>query len=121
MHFNNRNTMAVCFAIALLGGVLVLGLLPTAVVACPMCSESLPSGAGGHKQSTAAAIQAATLQVSEQNQSDWAQGFYYSILLMLAVPFSVVAGLGGLLYWSVHRCSWASPTPFEAVTSPRTA
>ena len=44
----------------------------------------------------------------------WAEGFYYSILFMLAVPFTLAAGLSGLLYVGMRNAPKrpiSTPTP----------
>lgn len=73
--------------------------------ACPMCASNLPGGDGptgvetGPTAVTAGgkpAISAAT------GQGDLARGFYLSILLMLAVPYTMLLG-GGLVLWRLVR------------------
>ena len=80
----------------LLTAVLTLGLAASAARACPMCSENLPAasdkkmGGMGDDPSTA---QAPAL----------AEGFYYSIVLMLVVPYTMLAGGGVGLYYLLRK------------------
>ncbi|MHC4392045.1 MAG: hypothetical protein ACYS22_12115 [Planctomycetota bacterium] len=57
-------------------GLLVLGS-PDLAEACPTCQDSLVGQSGG----------------------DLGEGFYWSILLMIGVPFSL---LGGVIAWLVY-------------------
>jgi len=63
--------------------------------ACPMCSESLSSGSSPGENPDSDAPNSASGSLAE--------GFYYSILLMLAVPFSMAGGLGGALYLNLRK------------------
>ena len=64
------------FTIAVFFGML-LAVGP--VSACPVCVSALENGAG-------------------QDSSNLATGFYYSILFLLAVPFTLAGGLGSYLF-----------------------
>lgn len=99
--------------------------------ACPMCASNLPGGDGptgvetGPTAVTAGgkpAISAAT------GQGDLARGFYLSILLMLAVPYSMAACGGAVLWWHLRRARQAvtilgdpAATPTAADDSSQTA
>jgi hypothetical protein len=63
---------------------LSLSLFLSTAQACPNCKDSLPNG------QPASTDGAATPQV--------AQGYAWSIYFMLAVPFTLVAALGGAAY-----------------------
>lgn len=86
-------------------GVMVPLGLPVAG-ACPMCSQSLapptpaagPDGGGSD---------------TPRSGSGLAEGFYYSILLMLGTPLLLAAGLGGMLVM-VMRSQRQSPHSREA-------
>jgi len=43
-----------------------------------------------------------------QNGASLARGFYWSILLMVATPFTIVGGVGAVLLWLYRR---ARPAP----------
>ena len=98
-----RFTSVAFVSVLLLGG--AVSWWDTPAQACPMCSESLPSNSPGQDSGDAAAVS------SNQTGSGLAEGFYYSILLMLAMPFLMVAGLGGMLYLSAKRASNGPPVP----------
>jgi hypothetical protein len=67
----------------------VLAIAQTAT-ACPMCKEALNAGGG-----------------------DLVNGFFYSILFMLSMPFLIVSGMSGYLYLLVRRAR-AAQTPGQA-------
>lgn len=62
--------------------------------ACPNCSDSLPS--------------AAQAEDGAEPTGSLAEGFYWSILLMMGAPFVVVGGLGGMLYVTIKRSGQAA-------------
>jgi uncharacterized paraquat-inducible protein A len=66
--------------------VLVL-LIASVAAACPTCKEGLAQN-DPHGQSIAA-------------------GYYYSILFMMAMPFTVLGTFGGLAYLSIRRARQA--------------
>ncbi len=72
--------------------VAVAAMLSLAAVAegCPKCRESLPNG------------QQQAGQVSEPNV---AQGYAWSIYLMIAIPFLMVATLGGTAFVLIRKAS----------------
>lgn len=74
--------------------------------ACPMCSENLSTDTPSKGQDTGDANPTPT-----KNGSNLAAGFYYSILLMLAVPFSMMAGLGGALYHQMRKAAATAEPP----------
>lgn len=91
---------------------------------CPLCAESLPNevdqdrveaggaaperggvdggagsgGSGGARGVGAEATAGGSL----------AEGFYYSILFMMAMPFVLVGGFGGVLYWGIRKSAGRS-------------
>lgn len=73
--------------------VLILLLTATLSPACPMCSDALPQS-----ESQAASTEAQDVATSNNAGAGLATGFYYSIVLMLAVPFATMAGLVTMLY-----------------------
>lgn len=82
--------------------VLAVGLHPSPAVGCPACSESLPNAAvepGDSAPPAALIVSAPTRKVG----GSLAHGFYYSILLLLAVPFFAVAAMGTVLWVQLHR------------------
>lgn len=76
--------------------------------ACPMCSEGL---SGGDRSVVGSPGSAGT-------GSALAEGFYYSILLMLAVPFSMMACLVGMLYWRLRKPTMTQQYPRPVANSP---
>lgn len=87
----NRHLRRILLASVLTTAVslMIFAASPTAQ-ACPMCSESLPNNGA---DSTAAG----------PADNSLAAGFYYSILLMLAVPASIASGFGIVLYRATHK------------------
>lgn len=67
--------------------------------ACPMCVEQLPSETNAAAPPAADAASPASGGASPQ----LAEGFYYSILLMLAVPYALALGGGVTIYTLLHR------------------
>jgi uncharacterized paraquat-inducible protein A len=67
-------------------------LIASVAAACPNCKEGLA-------------------QNDPQGQSI-AAGYYYSILFMMAMPFTVLGTFGGLAYLSIRRARQAQ-TPRE--------
>ena len=83
--------------------------------ACPMCSESLPDNTqpAGFDTSSNDGI-------TTNSNGSLAKGFYYSIVLMLAVLFSLIGGLCGMLYWSVQNSDKnAQSLPTRLVNPPK--
>jgi hypothetical protein len=83
----------------LLAAVVILLLAPAAAAACPLCKDA--------KADTDYAGGTASLP----------KGFYYSILLMVAAPFSVVGGLAFRIYLSRRRTSAASAVEESATAT----
>ncbi len=75
-------TAAACLA----GGVLLV-TMPTS--ACPMCSESVPEG------DSAAG--------TDNGPSNTAKGYFWSILFMMAAPFTLAGGAGVVLYLTLRK------------------
>lgn len=69
------------FAILIMLGVTVVMFFSADTVACPLCAENLPA---------------------DEQAGKTAQGFYWSILFMMSVPFLLAGGFGGTL-WYVSR------------------
>ena len=87
----NRRPLFLLVALALgLAGF----LFAPAAQACPWCGESLPNG-----KSTDSML---SRPDSPNVQSSLAQGFYYSILLMVFVPYLVLGGIGYYL-WRMYQ------------------
>lgn len=87
------------------GGVVMAGVLWVGVVAaeswgCPMCSESLPNGTQGGGEGSK---QVEGRPGAGEGGRELARGFYYSILLMLAVPGCVAGGFGFMFYRVVKQ------------------
>jgi hypothetical protein len=61
----------------------VVALLASVAAACPTCREGLAEN-------------------DPQGQS-LAAGFFYSILFMMAAPFTILGAFGGLAYLSIRR------------------
>ena len=57
-------------------------LLTGAAEACPMCKEAIASQQGG---------------------GDLKSGFFYSILFMLSMPFTIFGSMSGYFYWQVKK------------------
>ncbi len=70
----------------------------SSALGCPMCSESLPGGDGPVVETVPS-----DGEPSAPRTGRLAEGFYYSIVLMLAVPFSMMAGLIGVFYWKLRH------------------
>lgn len=66
--------------------------------ACPMCSENLPTGVESSTPSDGETV---------ETEVSLAAGFYYSILLMLAVPFTLMLSLGGAMYFHSRKAAAA--------------
>jgi hypothetical protein len=79
---------------------IVLLIAPTLVSACPLCKDSKSDAdyAGG--------------------TASLPSGFYYSILLMIAAPFTVVGGLALRIYLAHRRRRLAAEGGAEASDSP---
>jgi hypothetical protein len=103
-----RNTLIILALLTITGG---LWFSPSQARGCPSCSESLPSG-GGVGDNTTSGLGGGGVVAG--SQGSLAQGFYYSILLMLAVPFTLAAGLGGFFYRSARAAAQARLTAPEA-------
>ena len=79
---------------------LAIGLgLASSTLACPMCADNLPSGGATRKAETALADNPASGAPSPA----LAEGFYYSILALLGVPITLVAGGGVATYRALNR------------------
>lgn len=77
-------------------------LLPALAGACPLCKEATADTPGG------------TASLGE--------GFYYSILLMIAAPFATVATLGFLIFRSRRRARKSTADdPVRFLADPRGA
>lgn len=88
-------------------------LIGSPVHACPMCSESLPDNTQppGFDAPQADGI-------TTNSNGSLAKGFYYSILLMLTVLFSLAGGLGGMLYWAVRKSDNNPQSPLTRLADP---
>ncbi len=84
-----------------------LALAASTAWACPMCADNLPTQAA-QESGGAAALPNVAQAVRDADGSaappraDLARGFYLSILLMLAVPYTMLLG-GGLVLWRLVR------------------
>jgi len=87
--------------------------LGSPVHACPMCSESLSDNTQPPGLDASQAEGAAT-----NSGGSLAKGFYYSILLMLTVLFSLAGGLGGMLYWAVRKSDNNLQPPLTRLINP---
>lgn len=79
--------------------ILVVTLLSVEAGACPTCAENLPSAAD------AEANRAAGLPDNPSGASSpqLAEGFYYSILFMLAIPYTLVTAGGVMIYFKLRK------------------
>ena len=73
-----RTVIAIGAAFAL------VALMGSMAVACPNCQNALAEDPAGN---------------------GLARGFYWSILLMMSMPFALVAGFGGLMYLEVRKAA----------------
>jgi hypothetical protein len=78
-------------ALLCLSALLVAGPMAPKVAACPNCKLML-----AEDQAPDSAGQAST------SPGGLAEGFYWSILLMMAAPFGLVAGFGGVLLFTLR-------------------
>jgi len=83
------------YKMGLFGLTVILWLGPglTLIHACPMCSENLTSATNPPTDPSGA-----TDTPTASPGGSLATGFYYSILLMLAVPFLMMTTFCGVLY-----------------------
>lgn len=65
----------------------VLLVLPALAVACPSCKQALASQEGG---------------------GDLVQGFFWSILFMVSMPFTILGVFSGCMYLAVRRARAAN-------------
>lgn len=72
--------------------VAVFSVWSTPIRACPLCSEETEAQSQANAESP-----------------DLAAGFSYSVLFMLAVPYSMLAGFGYVIYRN-HRASMIAQT-----------
>jgi hypothetical protein len=79
----------------LAGALLVDMLLVNTADACPTCKVAL----GSH----------------DKGQGDVVSAYMYSILFMMAMPFTLVAAFGGYLYYIVRRARQEAPVKAEDV------
>lgn len=100
------------------------------VRACPMCASNLPGGDGPAAVGDApdAGPASGDAMQSSAGQGDLARGFYLSILLMLAVPYTMLVSGGAVLWWHFRRAgevviplSDAAATPAAVDHSSQTA
>ncbi len=82
--------LVLAFAVA----ALLLCVAAADVTACPNCREALPNGKQVEGQPPEARV---------------AQGFAWSIYLMLAVPFTLAATLGGAAFILIRKASQQPP------------
>lgn len=95
-----------------LAAALLLALAGSAT-ACPNCAEAMP-GSNTPPAATGAEPGVAATDAPDADaprQAGLADGFYWSILLMLAVPYTLVGGIGYGIYRATrHR----RPAPLPA-------
>ena len=83
----------------LLAGVILFGLLADTASACPTCKEALAGTEGG---------------------GDIVNGYFYSIMFMVSMPFTILGGFGVCVYRAVNKAK-ASGMYDEANYMPRSA
>jgi len=89
---------------ALIAATLFFAAIGSAV-ACPNCKETVAQADG---QIVASAGNDNGPSGANMPRSDMARGFNYSVLLMLAVPYTMV-GVGGFsIYWLLRKSSAAN-------------
>jgi len=91
MTFLRRHSKTLVFALAWI-------VLPALLSACPLCKEAQPSNAVAG--------------------TDMWRGMYWSILLMIAVPFGVVASVIVAIVRARRRQSAVLAAPFVAAGAP---
>lgn len=92
----------------LLMALVIVMFCPASVEACPNCTEILSESKSG------------TPTIDPQQAQGLATGFYWSILFMIATPFSIVGGLGAMLYFNIRKNAPKSE-PGRPRPAPRTA
>jgi heme/copper-type cytochrome/quinol oxidase subunit 2 len=82
--------------------VLLVGLASAAAHACPTCKESLATAGG--------------------NQAGLVQGYFWSIIFMMSMPFVILSGLSLYMYSLVRRArrdaATGSPVPLTQMEEP---
>jgi heme/copper-type cytochrome/quinol oxidase subunit 2 len=84
-------------ALLMITVVCIFCFLPTIAWACPNCKEALAQDA---------------------NAVNLVRGYYYSILLMLAMPFLILGGLSVYFYWLVRQARLRENVGAVAATNP---
>jgi heme/copper-type cytochrome/quinol oxidase subunit 2 len=84
-------------ALLMIAVVCIFCFLPTIAWACPNCKEALAQDA---------------------NAVNLVRGYYYSILLMLAMPFLILGGLSVYFYWLVRQARLRENVGAVAATNP---
>lgn len=82
-------------ALVIAAVLLATALTATDAWACPMCKAALGS--------------------SGRNHGDWVGGFFWSILFMLSMPFLILGGLSGYMYWLVRQARRTAAPPPEVL------
>jgi hypothetical protein len=96
MRTRTRSTR--CLNAVLIAAALTLGLAGVSTAwACPNCSESV-----------------ATTDAAGRKVGSLGEGFNYSVLFMMAMPFAMVAGFGGAVYWHLKN----NPAPGVGTSVP---
>lgn len=80
--------------IGLVGMAALLVTLASVAQACPSCKAALAS--------------------SDGQEGDWVSGFFWSILFMLSMPFTILAAFGISIYRATRKTRSAVATPAEA-------
>jgi hypothetical protein len=79
--------------VALIALVAVLGLAPlTPVAACPNCKSMMSEDNADPAQ-----------QAQREQQANLGRGMSYSVYVMLAVPYLLLAGFGGGIWWAIRK------------------
>lgn len=83
--------------ISLLVASVVLGLCQGIAVACPTCKDALAGDA---------------------NAANLVNGFGWSILFMMAMPFLILSGIGAYFYYEIRKARHAQPAPQSPAVTP---
>jgi len=78
--------------------IVIVLLIASVAAACPTCKEGLDQ--------------------NDPQGNALAAGYYYSILFMMAMPFTILGTFGGLAYLSIRRAQQASSTATHARAEP---
>jgi hypothetical protein len=76
---------------------LVVGVMASAADACPTCKAALASHDGAH--------------------GDIVGAYFWSILFMMSMPFTILGILSGIMYWQIRRARAVQSLPRESAAT----